>query len=235
MSATRSVVRGRIQELIGDVNPAERVVGQFRYDEVIGRNMHLLGARCAMGRDSVVSVTLVAGTYDYAVHATLQYRDVSQVFLNDDGAELGFVPREQFDAYYLQDTADPVSSGTPREYTVYENTSSLTRIRVGPTPDAAGTLKVHASSIPALLTSDGATIPFSLELLRALESQCAAEIVLMLGQDALAKLGLDRAVAQKWTAEVDRTVRAYNQRVHDLGTRQNRILRYGGRRVKVNA
>lgn len=235
MAASRAVVRGRIQELIGDVNPAERVVNQFRYDEVIGRNMHLLGARCAMGRDSVASVTLVAGTYDYAVHASLQYRDVSQVFLNDDGAELGFVPLGQFNAYYLQDTADPRSSGTPREYTVYENTSSLLRIRVGPTPDAAGTLKVHGSTIPVLLTSDSASIPFSLELLRALESQCAAEIALMLGPDALAKLGLASTAAQKWTAEVDSTVRAYNRRIHDHGSRQNRVLRHGGRRVKVNA
>lgn len=231
MAATRAVVRGRIQEILGDVNPSERVVGQFRYDEVIARNMHLIAARCVLPRDSVTSITLVANTYDYAAHATLQYQSITQALLNSTGRELNYVPMEQFNAYYRQDTAEPRESGEPREYTIYENTSNLVRVRFGPTPNASDTAKFHATSLPALLTADSSSIPFSNDLLRGLESACAAELVLALSPDALAKLGLDKSVAGAWTAQTERAIHDHNVRQQAMGRRQNHILRHRGRRV----
>lgn len=236
MAATRAVVRGRVQEILGDVDPSNRVVGQFRYDEVIGRNMHLLAGRVQMPQDAVASITLAAGTYDYAVHASLQYLTVAQVFLDSDGQELEFVPRDEFNAYYRQDTSQPRSSGTPREYTVYEAaTTSLLRMRFGPTPDATDAAKVHASSLPALLSTDSSSIPFSNELLRGLESMCATEIALSLSPEQAARLGLDKSVVRKWSDDADEAIRTFNVRQRNLGNRQDRILRHGGRRVRSGA
>ena len=230
MAQTRAVVRGRIQELLGDVNPSERVFGTFRYNEIIGRNVPMLAVRCMMPRETVVSLALTATTYDYTIAASTDATGVSQVFLNSTGDELGFVPFEQFNAYYRQDTAEPRDSGTPREYTLSENTSNVTRIRIGPTPDASDTAKIHIERIPAALTADSSSIPFAEDLMRGLESLCAAEVVLVMSPEQRARLGLSPDSVSKWLGDADRVVHDYNVRQRRLGSNQNGVLRHGGRR-----
>ena len=233
MSATRATVRGRIQEILGDVNPSERVVNQFRLDETIGRNMHLIAGRAMMPRDSVTSVALVASTYDYSLSASLTYQMVEQVLLDSTGREIAFVPFAQFNAYYRQDTAQPIGTGTPQEYTLYETTTNILKIRFGPTPSASDTAKVHAAAVPALLTADSSVIPFAHTLIRGLESACAAEIVLALSDEALGRLGLSRGVARKWSADAEGAIHDYNVRQRRMGAQQNHILRGGGRRLRA--
>jgi len=223
VAVTRDTVRTNIRESLGDVNPSETVVGDFRINDVISRNMYAIAGRSEMPRSSVTSVSLSASTYEYTVSSTTGHT-VGQVFLNSDGYELAYVPWEQFNAYYRQDTAEPRGSGTPREYTMREDTSNLLRFRFGPTPDATDTAKVHLSVLPAALTTDAISIPFANDLLRALEAACLSEIVLALDKSTLAKLGLSKDVAGKWSAESDRLVRGYNLRMGRLGGRQDRII-----------
>ena len=232
MATTRLDVRDHIQEILGNVNPSEPVIGQFRYNEVINRNMHAIAARCDMPRSSVASVALVASTFEYTVASTTA-QSVGLVILNSIGRELGFVPWEQFNAYYRQDSAQPLGSGTPEEYTLREDTSNLLRFRFGPTPSAIDTVKVHLSILPATLATDTSAIPFAIDLVRALELSCACEIVLAMDKTKLGAIGLAKDVAAKWDSEAARIIHDYNVRMGRLGSRQNHILRYGGRRVRV--
>jgi hypothetical protein len=205
------------------------MVGDFRYEEIIQRGIHSIATRTMMPRDAVASVTLVAGTYDYAVSASLTIQSVSQAFLNSTGDELVFVPFDEFNAYYKQDTALPRASGTPAEFTLWENTSGLTRVRFGPTPSAAGTVKIHYSSITSP-TTDSGFILFADDLITALVSWCAADIVVALDRAILTARGLDKSSAGPWIAEANQIIRGYNVRQGNLGLRQNHVLRYGGRR-----
>ena len=232
MALTVGEVRNRVKEVLGDMNPSDQVVGEYRYDEIVRGNVQVVASRANMPRNSPVSISLLAGTYDYAVSATLTYQSIAQVLLNSNGRELVFVPFEQFNAYYKQETAEPHGSGTPVEWTAYENTSGLTRMRFGPTPDESDTAKVHANSIPLL---DPASISFSDDLVRALIYSCASEVLLMLNDEQRAKLGLDTKVAAKWAADVERAIHGYNVRQQNLGAVANHVLRYGGRRARTVA
>jgi hypothetical protein len=218
--------------MLGDQNPDERVVSTFRYNQAIGRNMHLIAARVQMPRSAVQSVSIsVALGFEYST-LTDTPQSVDQIFLNSTGDELVPVPWEQFNAYYRQDTADPRDSGTPREYTTRENVTSGLVIRVGPTPNASDTLKVHLSILPITLASDTTSIPFSDELRRGLESAVAAEIVTSLSDASLKKLGVPRPAAGLWNAQLETVIRDYNLRQQRLGTRQDHIAYGGGRRLR---
>lgn len=230
MASDRETVRGRIKELLGDSNPSEPIFGEFRYNDIINRNVYLIAGRATMPRTSVTSVSLVASTYEYTVASTVA-QSVGQVFLNSNGDELNPVPWEQFNAYYKQDTAVPRASGTPREYTMREDTSNTLRFRFGPTPNATDTAKVHLSILPATLASDTTAIPFANDLVRALELTCAAEVVLVMDKARRQAAGLSPDVASKWLAASDAMVRDYNIRQAKLGTRQDHIYRGGGRRT----
>lgn len=233
MATTRLTVTTFVQEMLGDTNPAARVISGFRVNECVSHNTHLMAGRCRMARNSVASLSLVASTYDYAVSATLTHQNIAQVFLNSTGRELMFVPFEEFNAYYQQDTAQPLGSGTPEEYTLYEAitaTVHVSRIRFGPTPSAADTAKIHASNMPALLETDATTVPFSDQLVRGLVAACAAELVLAMSPENLAALKLDKAVASQWLADAERAIHDHNVRELNLGHQQDHVLRYGGRR-----
>jgi hypothetical protein len=221
--------------MLGDVNPDSRAISQFRYNQSIARNVQLIAMRANLPRSAVQSVSIsVAGGYEYS-GITDAMQSVDQVLLNSTGDELVYVPWEQFNAYYRQDTAMPRASGTPVEYTIRENLSSGLVIRVGPTPNASDTLKVHGPILPAALSSDSTVIAFSDELIRGLESAVAAEIVSTLSEDKLKSLGVPRSAASLWVAQLDMAIRSYNQRQLRLGARQDRILRHGGRRAMSDA
>lgn len=230
MSVTRAAIRTRVRELLGDTNGDERQISSFRYLQSIHRNMHLIAARVNMPRSSVQSVSIsVAGGYEYTT-LTNTPQSVGLVLLNSTGAELAPVPWEQFNAYYRQDTAEPRDSGTPREYTMRENTSNGLVLRFGPTPDASDTVKVHISIIPDQPASDSTAVPFSDELARAWESAVAAELVSTIADDRLKALGVPRSAAGLFLKQMDEAIRDYNRRQGRLGTRQDHIMR-GNRRA----
>ncbi|HTF39006.1 MAG TPA: hypothetical protein VK754_00240 [Propionibacteriaceae bacterium] len=234
---TLRLLRGRIFDMIGDVDSENPAINPFRLDAIINRQANRLASRTIRPQETVQSITLVVGTYDYALASNGIVEHVSQVFLNADGLELYYLPFEQFNQRYRQATAAPAGSGQPREYTVWETADQVMTLRVGPTPDTAGDgpLKVYHSILPVVLSnsvysfSDSDTIPFSHELLAGLEAACAAEAVLAMSDEFVAKLGLDRSrLVAHWTAEAEGAIRAYNLRQLNNGKRQDRIFRSSG-------
>lgn len=227
MSETRATVRGRVRELLGDVNPAERVVGQFRYDAVMDRQYQIIASRTLRAKEHDIAVTLIAGTYDYTVGTVGETQSVEQVFLDADGVELQYLPLSVLNSRFRQDTTEPADRGTPRHYSTYDNTSQVVKIRVAPTPIDSGALSVVGSSNPVLGTSEGSAILFTEGLIRGLESACAAEIILMLDDAMLARLGLSRGAGVLFREQAEAAIREHNLRQRRLGRGQNHVVRHG--------
>lgn len=225
MSQTLSQTRWNVQQLVGDNNPDRRSVSFVRLNEIVKNNAHSMFSRIIKPRDTVVSVTVSAGTYDYSL--SNEVGNVAQIFLNSTGDELAPLPFEILNARYRQDTDNPSASGTPAEYSLWEGVNNATRIRIAPTPSAGGTLKVHRSTIPVFSSppADADSIPFALDLLRALEMACAADSLAGLSEDELAVLKTDRSAASMWRARADQALRNYNVRASANGYRQQEVIR----------
>jgi hypothetical protein len=224
MAATRAVVRARIQELLGDVNPAERVVNLYRLNEIINRNIELIAPRVACPMRVAVSVTTEAGTPDYTASASFEAQTVEQVFMNASGEELKLITFAEMCSNYRQDTATPVASGTPLYYTVYEKSDNVATLRIGPTPNAILVMKVHATSLTVLPTEDGSPggdIYFNAVLMRGLEAACAADVVEMLDDASLGALKISRGWAASLRRQAQEAIAAHNFRDEGLGRRHS--------------
>lgn len=225
MSITRAAVRARLQELLGDMNPDARVVGQFRYNEVISRNMNMLASRSIRPRETELTVAVVAGTYDYTLDVTKTIATVSSVYDYTNWWELEFLEFEAFNRAFRENTVNPPISGRLSHYTLWETAGQLGTLRVGPMPNAATSLRVHYGILPAALASESTAIPFTLELQRALESFSAAELISTLGDERLQKLGLSRSVVGLWQAQGQQALRDHNKRQGSMGRVNRGVLR----------
>jgi hypothetical protein len=232
MAATRAVVRARIQELLGDVNPAERVVNLYRLNEIINRNMQVVAAQTIRPTELATAITLVNGTYDYAIVTVDETQTVDQVFANGagvalaTGAELKLRTFVDMCSTYKQDTAAPVASGIPLHYTVYEKSDNVVTLRIGPTPNAAAvtarvSLIVRATGLITLPTTDASSIRFNAVLMRGLEAACAADVVEMLDDASLGALKISRGWAASLRRQAQEAIAAHNFRDEGLGRRHS--------------
>lgn len=226
MSMTRVRAVLRVREMLRDMDPSDALASDYTYAEVIERNANAIAGRVTLPLIAVASTSLVAETYEYTL-TDVQVQRIEQVILNSNGKELVFVPWDEFNAHYRQDTATPVASGTPVEYTWSERASTGlgvndTIIRVGPTPSAADAIDVYRANMPAaaatpnpsyLASADGFVIPFADDLMAALLAACAGEIASTSSADALAKRGLAPGAARAWLAQVEPAIRSYNLRM----------------------
>jgi len=236
-----AVLRARILDRIGDMDPDQPAIAPFRLDAIINAQTHRIASRTIRPQETVQSITLVAGTYDYALASSGLVEHVAQVFLDADGIELYYRPFEDFNSRYKQATSEPLPNGAPREYTTWETAAQVMTLRVGPTPDSAddGPLKVYHSILPAMLSdsahdafSNTDSIPFSSELAVGLEAACAAEAVAGMKADDVARLGLDRrTLVAQWREDAESAIREYNRRQLRNGRRQDRIFRRSNARL----
>ena len=228
MSVTRAVVRRRVQEMLHDMNPSDPLVSSDdTYNEALERHPFNISGRVFLPPSTVVSTTLVAGTYEYTL-SDVRLQGLVQVFLNSDGTEMIPLPWEEFNAMFRQDTAMPAASGIPRYYAAREVSSASindTVIRFGPTPNAAGTAKVYYAPLQTMATSpapayvgmtDSSSIVFPEDLLMALVCACAADIAGSVTPDKLASHNLNPNAASQWGGQVSQLILGYNRRVRNL-------------------
>jgi len=238
---TVAVLKARILDILGDVDPENRAVHPFRFDTIINRQVHRLASRTMRPQETVQSITLVVGTYDYALASSGLVDHVSQVFLDADGSELLYVPFDLFNSRYRQATSEPAASGPPCEYTLWETAANVMTLRVGPTPDNAadGPIKVYYSILPAMLSNSVYSvltgievIPFGNELIVGLEAACCADAVAGMNEESVKRLGIDKGIAiQQWAAEVESAIRAHNLRQLKNGKLQDHVFRTSGHRL----
>lgn len=217
MSATRSATEDIIRLLIDDHDRDDYAISSIRMAEIIQGQMQLLGAQTHLPMEAVTSVALLAGTYDYTLTGVVG--DVRQVIDNATGMELTPVTLDELVSTYRQDTAVPQgSSNPPLYYAVLETSAQLSRIRVAPTPGASGTLKVYYGIVPASLSADASTIPFSAPLLRVLERSCAMECVASMSREDRAQRMISADVLSIWQNSVSEGLRAENLRLRVVGS-----------------
>lgn len=223
MSATRSVTEANIRLLIDDSNPDDYAISSVRLHQVVQGEMQLIGSRMALPMEAVTSVSLVAGTYDYTLTGIVA--DVRQVMLDSNGRALDPLTLEEMNRNYYQDTTPGTGRGTPRYYALYETSAQLSRMRVAPTPNASDTLKLYHGLIPAALSADSSTIPFSAPLLRVLERSAAAECVAMMSPEDRAKRMIGIESLTLWREMAEQGFRDENWRLRILGSgTQDRVI-----------
>jgi len=225
LSQTRATVRGRIKELLGDVRPAEPIFTQFRYDECINRNIQMFMGR-AIAQDTTLTVSLVAGSYDYTVTAIIgEVKSAWQAFLSGTGAELTYLPLEELNNLYHQESSAAAASGDPAYFSLYESTTQVWKVRVAPTPASSGSLILYQSVTLDLPTSEGSSIAMDEQLIRALECAVAADLIETADQATLQAGRISRAAVPTFRLQAEQGLKDHNQRRMGMGRRQNYVLR----------
>lgn len=230
--------------MLRDMNTSDPIASDYTYDEAIDRHAFLLSSRAYMVPTAVQTVSLVASTYEYTMTG-VQAQSISSAILNSTGRELVFVPWDEFNAYWRQDSAEPQSSGTPVEYSFREKATDPENdllIRFGPTPSAtdavdifiAQLLEQGATPAPAFLGTAGSTvIPFPDDLIRGLQLLVAAEIAGVASEDRLAKRGLSANAARVFASQAEPAIKSYNVRARRMSQQDHRLRSARERRREV--
>jgi len=225
MSATRTATEMNVRYLIDDLDPDDYAISSVRMHQYLQGQMQVMSTRLILPMEAVTSVAVTGGTYDYTLTGIVG--DVRKVLWSETGRELARMTFDDICSAYLQDTDEAVS-GEPCAYALYETSAQASKLRLGPTPDASGTLKLYYGIIPAALTTDASVIPFSAPLLRALERLTAAECVaVMSGQDKQRRMVGPESV-RLWREMAEQAIVNENYRMRSMGALQSRIVEVEG-------
>ena len=142
---------------------------------------------------TTAAVTLVSGTLEYAL-PTAQYQTVSIIRRTDDGRILQKRSMEDLESLRQSSVAQ---SGSPTDYTLYEDASQIAKIRLFPTPDGTNpSLDMYASTSTTVISSDSDTLGLSRDGLNALELLVAAELLAGCDPDKLKARGISPGLSQ---------------------------------------
>lgn len=218
MSATRSATEANIRLLIDDNNPDQYAISSVRMHQFVQGEMQLIAARTFLPMESVLSVPLVAGTFDYTLTGIVG--DVRQVVRHTDGIPLQRQTLDYMVGMWRQDSAAQVgTSPQPLDYAILETSAQLVRIRLGPTPSSSAvSVDVYYGVMSASLTADSSTIPFSAPLLRALERACASECVAVMSRADRDARMIDVASVGLWRELSEQGIREENLRLRVTGS-----------------
>lgn len=213
---SRSAIERNIRSLIDDLDPERYAIKTTRMRQMIEAQMELIASRTFLPQESVTSVALLAGTYDYTLTGVVG--DIRQLVDDATGVPLIEVPMEEMVVTYRQDSSQPAPRGKPLAFAVAERSDQAVRIRVGPTPISTGTLDLYYGVIPSGLTSDISLIPFSEPLLRALERAVASQCVVAMSESDASRNMISADIVPVWRQMVDDAIREENMRLRITGS-----------------
>jgi hypothetical protein len=222
---SRAGMESNIRLLIDDNDKDSYSISGPTMIQLMNTALHMLANRVMMEDEALLTVQLVAGTYDYTLTGIAG--PVRNVFLSPYGLELERMEWDEITVLYRQDTAAPAGSGVPSEYALVETSAQASKIRVAPTPSSLGAvaMKVRYSIIPAALTAETSTVPFSQSMLRAFERQVASMCVALMSPEDRKRRMLGVEQVKGWQEMVESTVREENWRMR-LGSTQDAIMEY---------
>ena len=221
MSQTRLVTEQNVRYLIDDLDPDDYAISSVRMHQYLQGQMQLLGGRMILPMEAVTSVAVVAGTYDYTLTGTVG--DVRQVLWNANGLVLEPLSFDELNETFRQDTALNYTATVPMCWALYETSAQASKLRIAPTPAASGTLKVYYGVIPASLTADSSTIPFSAPMLRILERMVASECVTVMSPEDRKRRMIGTGVVAMWQRATEMGIANENFRMRTQGALQSRI------------
>lgn len=213
MSATLAATRSNVKRIIGDVTPSNPAAGDDQYDRAIEGNMHFIGNQVGMGQAWVTSaITLVSGTYDYTLPGSVEYAQILDLRLVSQGWMLTRVTLEQMELLRRGPAANQ-SQGDPTRYALWEDASQGVNVRLWQQPNKIDTIDLLRSVIPAVLSTETSSIPFSMSLLRVLERFAAVEIVSGMTDESLAIAKKTRGVISVWEKMAERMLVKEQERI----------------------
>lgn len=214
MSITRVQARTKVRTFMRDRDPADYIFSSPEINVHVESTMRTLAGQAKLGQEwTTLSVTDATDTY--AMPGSVEYAQVLEVRRQVDGHEVRIVSREVMQRLRDGDTASAPSRGRPYWLTMWEDPSQSLKVRVFPWPDAAYTLDVLRSTLPAALATDAAVIPFDSLLSDALCYQVASELLLSMPPEQAAKRLVDaKTLAMGYAAKADALVAEHRLRRH---------------------
>lgn len=214
MSATLSVVRDGIYELMRDTNPFDRAVDPLTAARVIVHKAQEIGGRVGYGPEWVASAfTLVSGSLDdYNLPSALQYSQVQLMRIPATGLLIRRTSLEAVNRLRNGIVTGTGPGGDPTWFAIWEDASQVLKIRINTVPDQARQIDVFRSAIMASTYTDGTVLPFSDPLLRVIEKAVALELLASLTQEERSRLRLNPEVAELWAADVQTGIRLEQER-----------------------
>lgn len=214
MAETVSVVRRRIRLTIDDMNPNDTAIDSERMNNLMQNRMHFMAQEVGLGPSWVTgAVSVVVGTYQYTLPTSIQYERVTAVQLNSQEWQLERVTHSEFLA--LRDGSGDVQ-GPPTHFTLFEDTTQQVNLWLFPTPIVTDTLNVMRAQVPAALSAEGTSIPFSSPLMAAFEKAVAIDAVLLMDAEERERRKAVLDVIPTWNQEVRRAIRLERVRIGNL-------------------
>lgn len=203
MSETFGAFERRVRALCNDTR-GDVLVSPDRIRELAHKHMHAIGQRIGLGTGFLTSITLSAGdgsvstSGDYTLSSAVEYGQIQFMVLSSVNDVLTKLDVEKQQEFY---SGNPAPVGIPETFAMWEKSDQTVTVRFRPIPDKADTVQVFGSSLPARLSGADSVIPFSAPLLSALASIVAADCIIGMPPEDLAKAHLDSAVARVYRAD----------------------------------
>lgn len=214
MSETRAVVREEIRLMLGDTSSSDSSFSNEQINRAIQRHMRLIGNEVLQGQAWVTSaITTVAGTSDYTFPSGVEYAQILTLKLQPYNAVLRPVTLEWIE---LSRQGTTLGQGVPYTYAIWEDTSQTVNLRLWPVPNAVYTIDLERSIIPAALTAETSTLPFSENLITALEYRVAGELLAHADDNVMKQLGIGPMLIQSYQQTADRAMRKERERLSRL-------------------
>lgn len=230
MAVRLDTLRTRVRSMLKDTNPSQYAVATYALDSTISQNLKRLAGSLGQPLAWDTSfVTLVAGTEDYTVSDAFDYHSIALFRTRSDGRLVERVSPELLERYRQGNDS---AGGGPVMCCVLEakaaaGTNRSLTVRVWPTPGEADYLDALTAEFPVAVSADTDGIPLSDLGATALEYYVAAEALMAMSDDEVARLKMSKAVVPVWekraeAAEYDEFVRAARLR---RGRQMNRSSR----------
>jgi len=232
MSRTLDEAERTVRYHLRDRNPQSEAFTSPEYFVALQSGVRVMAGELLLGESVTTSfLTLVAGTSDYVLPGTQQYRNLYELRSQDDGRIIPIVSSPVLESYRQGDVGIVSDNGGPLYAALSESTAQVLTLRVWPTPGQSEVLDGRYSQIPAgfytagtgaLAALPGATvIPFDDHGFEALCWSVAALMFEAMPDDKKAKLGLSQNAASSWPGLSAQQVKASRHRVLTTGRGQH--------------
>lgn len=200
MSDTFANMDARIRDLIDDSTPSVYAVSELKMFRVVNEQIQIVGTLAGLAETwSTSAFTTVDGTADYALPlGAASDNEYAQIVVLKDATHGRIVKKADHETIEaLRQTGSTVmTKGFPFRFELREATNQTLNVRLYPVPDGAYDMDVLYSLLPVRLTLPTNSIPFSRDLMTALELRCAARAGRMMTDDERQKRALTEGVIQ---------------------------------------
>lgn len=177
MSETRAACELNARVLIDDLDHSAYGVTSERLHEIVKHEAQRIGRAVGLGSSwSSAFVTLTAGDRDYPLNTGNQYANIEHLIVDSLNWPMSKIPLEAMNAYYMGFVPFSNARGIPRVYSIWEDSSQVVHLRIFPTPATNDSLTAFYKLQVTPLALDADAIPFSDDLLRALEKSVAVRM-----------------------------------------------------------